>query len=40
MYPMHWNSLPEPAVSAPSLATFKHTLTMYYMHWVTLLSCM
>ena len=25
-----WNSLPEPVVSAPSLATFQHTLTMYY----------
>ena len=22
----HWNSLPEPVVSAPSLATFKHSL--------------
>ena len=30
----HWNSLPKPVVSAPSLASFKHTLslTMYYMH--------
>ena len=28
----HWNSLPEPVVSSPSFATFKHTLTVYYMH--------
>ena len=25
----HWNSLPEPVVSAPSLATFIRTLTMH-----------
>ena len=28
----HWNSLPESVVSSPSFATFKHSLTMYYMH--------
>ena len=26
----HWNSLPEPVVSAPSLVTFKHTFRLYY----------
>ena len=25
----HWNSLPESVVSCPSLATFKHSLTMF-----------
>ena len=25
----HWNSLPEPVVSTPSLATFKHSLKQY-----------
>ena len=32
----HWNSLPEPVVSSPSFATFKHTHLqiecIYYMH--------